>query len=121
MMSRSSLARRVRTDQRAGGLPPAPGGPPSGRAASTSPIFWQTPLTVSPPRALKLTWVPSVFPLQAATASGGGPGGWPEGALAAPARLKPALQASGRQKIKEANFVMVFDGFEARPSMAAVR
>jgi hypothetical protein len=42
---------------------------------------WQTPFRVSPLRRVKLTWVPTVFPLQAAIASGGGPGGglpfWP--------------------------------------------
>lgn len=46
-------------------------------AAMTPLMVLQVPVTVFPSRSVKLTWVPSLLPLQAATASGGGPGGGP--------------------------------------------
>jgi len=58
-------------------FPPGPPGPPLGIAAVTPLMVLQVPVTVSPPRSVKLTWVPSLLPLHAAIASGGGPGGGP--------------------------------------------
>lgn len=46
---------------------------PLGTAASVSSIFRQTPVSLSPCGVVNSTVVPSLFPLHAATASGGGP------------------------------------------------
>ena len=73
-----------------------------GIAASTPSVVWQVPLKLSPFRPVKETSLLSLLPLQAAMASGGGPGGLPpsmEDALlddeaAVAARLKQVQSAS---------------------------